>query len=377
MKLRHIIIIGLFIIINVAVITTLNFGKPQKTEEKNSEEFVQVLEGVKVDNTEEQFNVTGFGTVSSFNTVDISSEVQGKLIAGRKPLKPGVKFKKGETIFTISDRDARYSMRSRKSGFITVLAQMLPDIRIDFPDEFDKWNEYINSIKLNKELPTLPVWKSDKEKIFLASRNVLTEYFTIKSQEELLDKYYATAPYNCVITELYISEHSVVNPGTRIIRIAQVDNFEVVVPVPASALATIGVGTESKIYTTEGEEKGTGTIIRISEVINKSTQSVDVYIRPKAIENKRFIEGEYVRVEINETGLYTGIRLPQNAISDGEVFIFSPLDSSLSRKKVNVLNKNESGVFVSGLENGETAIIQEVLNYSDTLKYGVLVQQKR
>ena len=375
MKLRHIIIIAIFVGINLAVFFTLNYGGGEEKEEKQKEEFVQVLEARNVKNTKEQFEIVGYGTITSFNAVDISAEVQGKLFAGKQPLKPGVKIRKGQTIFSISDADAQYNLRSRKSGFINIIAQMLPDIRIDFASEYEKWSDYVASIKLNRELPTLPAWSSDKEKVFLATRNVLTEYFSIKSLEEQLSKYYIQAPYNCVITEVYVSEYSVVNPGAKIVRIAQTDNFELSVPVPVSSLDAIEVGTKGEVFSTGGELKGVATVVRISEVINKTTQSVNVYLRPKAIEGNRFIEGEYVRVEIDEVGEFSGIRLPRQAVSDGQVYTYKKADSTLVPTKVSVLDVNENGVFVSGLQENETVIIQEVLNYADTLKYGILVKE--
>lgn len=374
MKLRHIIIIGLFAIINIGVITTLNFGGGEEEVEEKNEVFVQNLSGMAIENVEEKFNVVGYGTITSFNAVDISCEVQGKLSKGRKDLKPGVKFKKGEVLFLVNDKEARYNLRSRKSAYINIIAQLLPDIKVDFPTEFDKWNEYIESIKLNETLPLLPAWKTNKEKIFLSTRNVLTEYFGIKSLEEQLKKYYVTAPFNGVITEVFVSDQSVVNPGAKVLRLAQTDNFEVAVSVPASSLSTIEVGTKGNIYTTSGQLKGIGTVVRISEVINKNTQSIDVFIRPKAMDGERFIEGEYVQVAINETGDYKGARIPLNAVSENQVFIFSGRDSTLSIKSISILDENDMGVFVSGLSNKDTIITQEVMSYTDTTKYNVILK---
>ena len=174
MKPRHIVIIVIFVLINVLVFRTLSFNKePEK--EKEIKPFIKVLEARKVKNEEEKFQVVGFGTVSSFNAVDLSCEVQGKLIKSNKELKPGVKFKKGELLYHVNDIEARYNLRSRISSFINILAQMLPDIKVDFSSEFDKWNDYVSSIDLDKRLPDLPEWKDDKEKIFLSTRNVISE----------------------------------------------------------------------------------------------------------------------------------------------------------------------------------------------------------
>jgi multidrug efflux pump subunit AcrA (membrane-fusion protein) len=353
---------------------SLNFGGNKKDDaDSKVEVFVPTLQATEVKNAEENFSVFGYGTVSSFNAVDISCEVQGKLIQG-KTLKPGVKFKQGDLLFKVNDAEARYNIRSRKSGFINIIAQLLPDIKVDFSSEYVKWENYVASIKLNEALPQLPAWKSSKEKIFLSTRNVLTEYFAIKSQEEQLKKFYVRAPYTGVITETFIANHAVVNPGTKVVRIAQTENFEIPVSVPASSISSIEIGTKGEIYTTTGELKGVGVVVRISEVINKSTQSIDVYVKPEALEGKTFIEGEYVKVAISGSGTYNGTRLPLNAVKNNEVFIYTKEDSTLQKQEVLVLDENENGVFVSGLNNKDIVITQEVLNNTDTSKYEVLLK---
>ncbi len=373
MKTRHIIIILIFVLINVGVVMTLNFGG-KEVEEKKETDFIPTLSALSVENVEENFNIEGYGTISSFHSVDVSCEVQGKMIKGNKNLKPGVKFKKGELLFKVNDTEARYNLRARKSSYINIIANLLPDIKLDFNSEYDKWNDYINAIKLNESLPTLPKWNSTKEKIFLSTRNVLTEYFAIKSLEEQLQKYYVRAPFNGVITEVYISDFSIVNPGAKILKIVQTGNFEIPVSIPVSQLNSVEVGSMVNVYSTSGKLKGSGSVIRISEVINKNTQSVDVYVRPQALEGVKFIEGEYVKVEVIQKNENKGIRIPANAVKGGEVKIYSKGDSTLTTKKVNVLNENERGIFVEGLQDNDILITQEVLNFTDTSKYQVVIK---
>ena len=305
--------------------------------------------------------------------MDVASEVQGKLIQGRQNLKPGIKFRKGELLFSINDAEARYNLRARKSGFINVIANILPDLKIDFPAQFNKWEDYVGSIKLNATLPQLPAWSSTKEKIFISTRNVLTEYFAIKSLEEQLKKFNVYAPFSGVVTDVYATNHSVVNPGTKVMRLVETGNFEIPVSIPTNQSTAISIGTEVTIYTTSGELKGSGAVVRISEVINKNTQSIDVYVRPKSIEGAVFTEGEYVEVELNQAETHKGMRLPNNAVQNNYVYIYSKKDSVLTKQPVQILNTNDKGVFVQGLKNNAIVITQEVLNYTDTSKFQVLI----
>lgn len=357
------------------VIASLNIsgGKPDEEIEEKAL-FVPTLKGAIVENKIEILNIGGYGTVSSFNAFDVACEVQGKLSEGKFTLKPGTKFRKGDLLFRISDTDARYNLRARKSGFITIIANLLPDIKVDFPDEFTKWNTYIDDIKLNEDLPQLPSWKSSKEKIFLSTRNVLTEYFSIKGLEEQLNKYVVFAPFSGVITDVYLSNYSVVNPGTRIMRIVETDNFEIPVSIGVDQLENVKIGATASIFSTGGTLKGMGSVVRISEVINKSTQSIDVYVKPKNLDGQSFVEGEYVHVKIDQENEQTGFRIPKNAIFEEQVYIYSKQDSSLTLSPVQIVAINDEGAFVKGLKDKSIVITQEVLNYTDTSKYQILIK---
>ncbi len=372
MKLRHILIIGLFVLINGAIIYALMNAKPKAVEDDAQKTFTPHVEASKVINSAEDLMVSGYGTLSSYSVVDVAAEVQGKLHQG-KALKPGIKFRKGDLLFRIDDVEARYSVRARKSSFINLLANMMPDIKIDYSSEFNKWNDYLASIKLNESLPQLPSWNSEKEKIFLSTRNVLSEYFNIKSLEEQLQKYAVYAPFSGMITEVYMNDFSFVNPGTKIIKIVETGNFEIPVSVPVSQLSMIDVGTKCTIYSTDGTERGGGSVARISEVINKTTQSVTIYVKPGS-SDERYIEGEYLLVKIDAKVSQKGFRIPLSAINEGQVFTYNPSDSLLRKKPILILNENETGAFVSGLNDDEIVIIQEVVNFSDSTKYGVILK---
>lgn len=375
MKIRHYIIIAIFLAFNVLVVMSLNFsGKKDEKKEKSTELFVPTLSATKIVNAPETFNISGNGTVSSFNAVDLACEVQGKLNKGAYDLKPGIKFKKGDLLYKINNADALYTLRSRKSSFLNIVANLLPDIKNDFSSEYDKWSDFINDIKLNDPLPQMPAWKTNKEKIFISSRNVLTDYFSIKALEEQLNKYMVYAPFSGVITDVYATDFSVVNPGTKIMRVVETNNFEIAVPIPSDQLKGVNVNSEVAIFTSTGEHKGGGKVVRISEVINKTTQSVYVYVKPIAFDNQEFTEGEYVRVDILEKAEHVGFRLPLTAVVNHQIYLYNAKDSTLTPREISVLNTNQKGVFIADLPENSVVITQEVLNFTDTSKFKVLIK---
>jgi len=374
MKLRHILIIAFFLLVNILIIMALKKGFSKPIEVKIDKVFLPNLSATRVENIEKEFKAMGYGNVSSFNTVNLISEVQGKLSQGKVDLKTGVKFRKGDLLYQVYDVEARYALRARKSGFINLIANILPDIKSDYSNEFNKWSTYIESIKLNKNLPELPTWTSDKEKVFLASKLVLSEYFTIKGQEEQLKKYSVLAPFSGTITEVFISNFSVVNPGSKVIKIAQNSNFEISISIPTHQIESIKIGSKATILTTSNTTKGYGKVVRISDVLNQNTQSINVFVKASPIENEKFIDGEYVKVDLNIEGKNKGITIPSLAIKNNSVFVYSSKDSLIHQKQISVLNEDVEGSFISGLTDGEVIITQEVLNHIDSTKYNVIIK---
>lgn len=74
-------------------------------------------------------NLVKQGRLISNHKVDISSEVQGKILKGDIPLKTGQAFKKGDLLFRVYDEEAKLALRAAKSRFLTSVANVLPDIK--------------------------------------------------------------------------------------------------------------------------------------------------------------------------------------------------------------------------------------------------------
>jgi hypothetical protein len=49
-------------------------------------------------------------------------------------------------------------------------------------------------------------------------------------------------------------------------------------------------------------------------------------------------------------------------------------DSTLKPKSINILNETDKGIFVTGLNDEEIVITQEVFNYTDTTKYKIILK---
>ena len=187
------------------------------------------------------------GRVIPGKIINISSEVQGVLESGIS-LKKGSKFKKGDLLFKLRDTDIKLMLAAKKSAYLSLIAQNLPDIATDFSQEFDKWNNFFNGINVDQPLDDFPSFNTTREKNFIISRNILAEYLSIKSDEFKLSKYFQFAPFTGSIVESYTDKGAIVNPGSPVIQIMRSDELEIEIPIPLKYMDNIKLGTKVNLF---------------------------------------------------------------------------------------------------------------------------------
>lgn len=367
MSRRQIIITGTLILIVTGIVTLLilrNGGAEVKKEESNTTvNYVRTAEAAIEDH---DIIIKGNGRLLSSRNVVLIAEVPGKLLPGAVVLKSGAGFKSGQLLFAIDDKEMQLKMQSRKSGFLTMLATALPDLKIDFPESFKTWEAFFQQIDVTKNLPELPEIKDVKGKTYLASKNILGEFYSIKADEELLRRYKVYAPFDGNFIDVFTELGTVVNPGSQIARIIQTGNVEVEVPVSVSETQHVNIGDQVNVFV-EGESKPVkGKIIRIGQYINPNTQSVDVFIGVEETAGTKLYNGMYVEVEMKAGKLKDVIQVPRRAmIDDRHVYIVK--DSLLLSHPVRTILKSETSFYIQGVENGTQIVVEALSNPVDSM----------
>ncbi|MCB9248356.1 MAG: hypothetical protein H6613_07325 [Ignavibacteriales bacterium] len=134
------------------------------------------------------------GRVASKSEIIISAEVSGKILDGTVPFKEGQTFKTGDLLLKIYDNEAALGVKSQVSSFLTQLAGILPDMKIDFPESYEKVVWFFENIKLTKTCQAFLKFQQQRKKVFLSSKNILSNYYSIKSSESRLKNILSTPP---------------------------------------------------------------------------------------------------------------------------------------------------------------------------------------
>jgi hypothetical protein len=169
-------------------------AKPTPGSDKNIQNTMFV-KAEKVNQVENESGMVYRGRVTAFDNVLLGAEVQGKIMQGDVRFKAGESFNKGDVLINIYKEDIEASLKSGKSSFLQTLSVILPDLRVDYPDEYEKWTSFFKAIDVGKKLPELPEINSDREKVFLAANNVLSSYYSLQQQEINLTRYTIYAPF--------------------------------------------------------------------------------------------------------------------------------------------------------------------------------------
>lgn len=370
---RKLIIIGAvvgLIILSAFVAKTLTSMKP---EEKISEKL-DIKRHVKVENViykdiKSEFKETG--RVASQNTIDLSAEVRGKILPAQVVLKKGESFRKGQLLFKIYSKEAQLALQSQKSRFLNSLANILPDLKTDFNKSYQTWLDFFEKVDIKENIPQIPEPKSNKEKIFLASRNILADYYAIKSSEITLSKYYLYAPFNGGFTAVYAEPGAIANPGQRIASMIRTDKLELEIPIEVENIKFIKEGQIVDVVSSNNNLKFKGKVIRISNFVEPKTQSVSVFIDISANKKSRVYQGEYMTAIFSNITLNNAIQISRDAIfNQNQVFIVE--NGKLKKKTVNILKLNDETVIINGLKEGTQIVNEALINAVENMEVSIL-----
>jgi multidrug efflux pump subunit AcrA (membrane-fusion protein) len=308
--------------------------------------------------------VSGAGRLASQQYVDVIAEVQGKILRGNVPLKKGQAFKAGDLLVKLFDKEARLALLAKKSRFLNAVASLLPDFKVDFPESYKRWQDFFAAIDIEKDLPKLPVNGSGKEKIFLAGRNILSDYYAIKSDEIRLKKYNIHAPFTGTYTDVMLEVGSIANPGTKLAKIIRTDIMELEIPVEVNQAGWIEIGDATTVTTEDGSRSWTGKVVRKSQFVDPDTQSIEVFVQLKSTRDKPLYNGLYLKALFPGANLDNVMEIPRGAVfNQNEVFVVK--EGKLAKQEIDIHKINRDSIIFSGVPAGLNVVVEPLINASE------------
>lgn len=297
------------------------------------------------------------GNLVAKNRIDLYAEVQGVMEPTSKDFKPGVVYRKGEVMVRIRNNDFYAQLQAQKSTLQNLITSILPDLRMDFPDIYQKWDKYIREFDMNKPVVDLPIPGGDKEKFFLTGKNIYTTYYSTKNMEIVLEKYLMRAPYSGILTDAVVTPGSLVRPGQKLGEFIDPTVYELEVSLSKSDIGFMSVGKKVIVRDKETTNKiWNGKITRINGKVDSGTQTVKVYIQ---ISGESLYEGLYLEALISGHIEHNAYEINRNLLVD-ETYVYVVENNSLQLVSVEPVVYNEKTVIVKGLENGKELVSKPV-----------------
>lgn len=363
---RRIIIIVSFIFIVGLSFGLMKFLIAQKEEPpvrmgNDTKRFVQSTE-VKYGTVKS--SVEAMGRLRSLSSIDIVAEASGKIIPGNISLKKGASFSKGDLLFTIYKDEAELDLKGKKSRFMHTLANLLPDMKIDYPEYEELFTDFFNSVSISGDLPPMPDFEDEKLKVFLSSRNVLDEYYGIRRDELKLKRHSIYAPFNGTYSDVYLEAGAYINTGGKVAHAIQTDILELEVPVKSSEAIWVSKGDEVLVTRPDSKYEFQGEVIRKGSFIDEDTQSQSVFIRLKSDVRNPLLNGEYLVAQFPGYHIDETMEIPRNAVFNyDQVFIVK--NDRLEKRTIDIVKLNEKTLVFKGLEEGHLLVTQPLINVTE------------
>ncbi|WP_417860125.1 efflux RND transporter periplasmic adaptor subunit [Winogradskyella sediminis] len=347
--LRKIILSVLGVALIIGAIIFANYLINNKNKPKPV--IPKVVKTVLVDtvkNSSIPIVISANGNLTALQRVELYSEVQGLFQTGSKLFKPGQKFNKGETLIRLDASEYYASVQSAKSDLYNSIAAIMPDLRLDFPDVFQKWQTYLNNFDLNKTTPTLPEISGEKENYFITGRGIVSTYYNVRNLEQRLTKYRIIAPFSGILTEALVTEGTLVRNGQKLGEFINPSVYEMEVAVSKSFADILKEGEAVTLTNLDRTKTYEGKVSRVNGSIDATTQTITAYIEVKHEDLK---EGMYLEANLNADKVDNAIEIDRNLLLDTEE-IYVIKDSLLDVIPVKPVHFSNTSVVLRAVPDG-------------------------
>lgn len=335
-------------LIALSVMVAGNLIRSNKRQRPQPKKVVKTVFTDTVKNDVIPIKISANGNLTAVRRVELFSEVQGVFKPGAVLFRAGQPYKAGQTLIRIDDSEYYASVQSAKSNLYNAIAAIMPDLRLDFPDVFPKWQAYLANFDLNQATPKLPEIDSEKENYFLTGRGIISNYYSVKNLEQRLAKFRISAPFDGVLTEALVTEGTLIRNGQKLGEFIDPSQYELMVTVSKSFAGLLQTGQPVKLQTLDGTQEYNGVVSRVNASIDPSTQTISAFVR---VEGQNLKEGMYLVAELDAKEQPNAIEIDRNLISDqNEIFIVR--DSILDTMPVKPVFFSEKTVVLTEVPDG-------------------------
>ena len=297
------------------------------------------------------------GLVNAKQKIELYAEVQGIFKPGDKLFRTGQSYGLGETLLQIDASEFLANVKASRNNLHNQIAAILPDIRLDFPNNYQAWASFLKRIDIEKNIPALPEMDTEDIRLFISGRGILTAYYNLKNLEQRLSKFSIRAPFNGVLTEALVREGTLVRSGQKLGEFMKPGVYELLVSVPQSFSKKLRKGAIVALENLEGTKSYTGFIRNINAKVDPNTQTTAIMIETT---DAQLSDGVYVSAKLQGNEMEQAISLPRALVrQDGHIYTVK--DNVLQSLAVHVVHYSEDQVVVTGIPDGTAMLAKPIM----------------
>jgi RND family efflux transporter MFP subunit len=362
-------------IVLAGVLLMVGLGTMKKPPEKkvikekpvNVETITAVREDVNV-------FITGYGEVSSLNSVDISPEVSGKVAYVHPKLEMGGIIKSGAVLFKIDPEDYKNSVDVNQKRFKT-LKRTLELSKKEYLRNKELY-ETCNTGTLSNVESVEQIYNSNKDQLDLIEN-------TLKTAKLNLKRCTVVAPFDARVSYVAIEKGQYVTTGSKLTTLSDDSVLEIELPIGSlEAKKYLGFDdnkgssnivwfnkikkTECEvIWTGDNKTKSPGVLDRVIK-FDSQTRTLLLAVRIEAgegnFENFPIVDGMFVKVIIPGKTIENVIKIPRNSISFENTVYISKNNRLLTVPVKVVKTDDEYAIISSGIEPGDVVVTSKLVS---------------
>ncbi|MCL6267729.1 efflux RND transporter periplasmic adaptor subunit [Flagellimonas myxillae] len=328
----------------------------KKTRRPPSQKVVKTVFVDTVKNMTVPIVVPANGNLRAKKRVELFSEVQGVFRTGSKLFRTGQEYSTGQTLIRIDANEYYATVQSAKSNLYNLLTSIMPDLRLDYPEIYSKWQSYLNGFDLEKTTPKLPEMTTEKEKFFISGRGVLSSYYNVKNLEQRLSKYTISAPFTGILTDALVTEGTLIRSGQKLGEFINTGVYELEVSVSKTYGDYLTVGKQVELSNLEKTQSFQGKVIRVNGRVDQNSQTITVYIE---VSDESLKEGQYLEAHLEAKEETNAIEVDRSLLLENNQ-IFVVRDTVLDVIDVNPVYFTDKTVVLKNVPDDEVIVSKAI-----------------
>lgn len=297
------------------------------------------------------------GNLAPKNRLELYAEVQGVFRNSAHDFKPGQAYQRGQTLLNLDSSEYYASVQAAKSELYNLITSIMPDLRLDYPEYFQKWQDYLDGFDINKSTPELPETASDKERYFITGRGIFSSYYNVKNLEQRLGKYRIVAPFSGILTEALVNKGTLVRSGQKLGEFIDTSVYELEVAVSKRFSDLLEIGERVTLEDGNGNRTYEGKVVRVNGRVDQTTQTIKVFIEVQGSDTLK--EGMFLQANLDARDEPDAISIPRQLLVDNSQ-LYIVRDSVLDLVDIQPVYFSDKEVVVKGLDDGTRYISKSV-----------------